>query len=282
MPRTIVIVTLLPLLGIFTGCSSNDTSLGEDGSQLGPGGGASGAGGAGGTGGSNDPLWACLDQPQPPAPGPGPFNVTLRPRNIARQDPIPGIEITLCPRLDPACEQPEARVLTDASGEVTLQVPRGFNGYVQAVKNEPDPQQQLVPTYYYFNPGVDGDLSVTLDMLTGRLLEQMTFLVESPQMADRGLILVSALNCRLEPAEGVAISADPGDPLSKLFYVVGGVPNASLAATGPDGYGGFANINSGSVTVTGSIEQTGRQIDSVAFQVRPNSVTQTRLVARGK
>jgi len=30
MPRTIVIVTLLPLLGIFTGCSTHDTTLGEN------------------------------------------------------------------------------------------------------------------------------------------------------------------------------------------------------------------------------------------------------------
>jgi hypothetical protein len=285
MPRTILVVTLLPLFGIF-GCSSHDTPLGEDGSKLGPGGGASGAGGggAGGAGGSSDPFWGCLDQPAPAAPGPGPFNVTLHLQNIAESNPVAGAEVTLCRKLDTTCESPEGASSTDASGEVTFQVPRGFDGYVQTVKIDPslDPQQQLVPSYYYFNPGVDSDLRVTLNAMTGALLLQLAFLVEAPQMADRGLILVNALNCRLEPAVGVAFSTDPADTLSTLFYVVGGVPDTSSGATGPDGFAGFANINAGNVAVTGEIAETGREIDSVAFHVRPSSLTQTRLVARGQ
>ena len=53
-----------------------------------------------------------------------------------------------------------------------------------------------MPTYYYFNPGIDGDLRVTLNVPTRATLQQLTFLIQSPQMGDRGLVLLSALNCR--------------------------------------------------------------------------------------
>ena len=59
------------------------------------------------------------------------------------------------------------------------------------------------------------------------------------------------------------------------------MPVASRTETNTDGFGGFVNIPTGQVVVSGETE-TGLVVDTVSFPIFPNTITYSRLVARAK
>jgi len=259
---------------VLLGCGGR-ARTDPDRSEFGP--------GAGGTGGATSPLWGCLDGSKPAAES-GPVNVSLRVQNMVDSRPIAGAETTLCRKLDEFCSPTYSpTVLTDVHGNATLQVPRAYAGYVRVVKHDTTlvPKQQFVPSYYYFNPGVGSDVNVSITMTTVTARNQLNGFMGLPQLDDRGLILVQTSNCRSEAAAGISIRADSADEATTTFYVVGGLPDTSVNSTGSDGFGGFANIMAGTAMITGEILETGREIGTISLHVRPNAITQTRLLPAG-
>jgi len=231
-----------------------------------------------------DPLWGCLDGPPPEAPGPGPFTVNFHTQDIFRQDPetniaipIADMDVKVCRKLDTDCEDPEAVGLkTDANGDLSVQVAGNFNGYVIFEKEE------HTTGVYYFNPGVASDVNVSVQIGTPGIVAGLTGIVGSEQLEDRGLILLNVLDCQGAAGGGITYKADGTDDLSRTFYVVDGLPTASVNATDATGYGGLVNVLPGARTVHGEIEATGRRIDTISVRVRANAITYSRLVALGQ
>jgi hypothetical protein len=102
-----------------------------------------------------------------------------------------------------------------------------------------------------------------------------------PQEPERGTILINVLSCTGAGAPGVVFKADTADERTTPFYVEGGVPVASRTETNTDGFGGFVNIPTGTVVVSGETE-TGLVVDTVSFPIFANTITYSRLVARAK
>ena len=130
-----------------------------------------------------------------------------------------------------------------------------------------------MPTYYYFNPVLAGDLSLNVQVMTARL-RQVLFLVAGGQpLADRGLVFVQALNCRGEGAAGIALRADTADELTQVSDPAGGSAN---------GHGIFHNLPAGTATLSAEVLTTGRTFGTTAVHVRPDALTHVRLAPTGK
>ncbi len=233
----------------------------------------------------DDPLWGCVNRPPSPPAGPGPFNITIHAQGILDSKPIAGAAVTLCRKIDAECQDPETKppLVTDDNGDVTLEIRNAFSGFVSIVKKDPSlgAADQLVDAYYYFNPAINSDLNVSVQMATVGLRGGLTGFLNSPQQDDRGLVLLNVLNCQGTAGGGVVFKSDGADDMTKTFYVSGGLPDDSLTATDPSGFGGFVNIHSETVTITGEVQETGQLIDTISAVVRPNTITYSRLVARG-
>ena len=98
--------------------------------------------------------------------------------------------------------------MTDSNGDAVFEAPAALPAaYVSIIKFEQDlpPEEAgkaIVPAYYYFNPTVNTDMSVSVQMATVTLRNQLTFLFMAPQEDTRGLLLINALNCNLAAAAG--------------------------------------------------------------------------------
>ena len=243
----------------------------------------SGAGGAGAAGGATDPLWGCLDQPRPPS-RPGTFKVRLHVAQVNDQRPLQGASVLLCRTLDPDCAIPQGRALTDMNGDAALEVLRGATVFVLITQNPATMPQdpEMLPAYYFLNPAIVGDVSVNVTVMNARLLDVFHVLLEAQPLPDRGMVLVSAVDCRGLPARDVAFRLDTADPLTTPFYVEGGVPIASRTSTNADGFGGVVNVAAGDATVSGEILANVRRYGDVGLFVRPNALVQTQLIPTGK
>jgi hypothetical protein len=233
--------------------------------------------------------WKCLDEPPAPTTPAHPYYVTVHAQSISNQRPVIDAEVTMCRKLDPGCTAPEAKTRTNENGDAVLQINQGVtNPFISIKKSIADnPDEDWVSAYYFFNPAINSDMNVTVQMATQTLRNQLIFVLQVPQQPDRGLILINAINCQGTAAQGITFSADTADDETTPFYVVGGIPNVTLSSTNTDGYGGFINIPAGkdangeAVTVTATIEQTQRQMNTNSFVVRPNTITYSRMVPIG-
>jgi hypothetical protein len=233
-------------------------------------------------------LWGCMDEEPPEPLPPATYNVTFHAQSIAGSAPISGIPAKLCRKIDPSCDPPHATGTTDENGDVTFQIPTSLTGPWVAFDNfdETLPPEQWadhwVPANYFLNPQPTSDMTIAVQMATFKLLGILTLLVEKPQEANRGTVLINVMSCQGTGAPGVVYKASNADDFTTPFYVEGSVPVKGRTSTNTDGFGGFINIISGAIVVSGELEDSGRQIDTVSLHVFPNVITYSRLVARAK
>ena len=233
-------------------------------------------------------LWGCMDEEPPDPPPSSVYNVTFHAQSIAGMGSIAGIPAKLCRKINPECNPPEATGVTDSNGDVTFQIPSTLTGAFVAFDGHDEtlPQEQWaeqwVPANYFLNPNPTSDMTIAVQMATFRLLNILTFLVEKPQEVGRGTVLINVLSCTGAGAAGVVYTASNADDFTTPFYVEGGAPVKGRTSTNTDGFGGFINIITGNVVISGEIEDTGRLIDTVSLAVFPNTITYSRLVARAK
>jgi hypothetical protein len=221
------------------------------------------------------PSSTCVGESAPAA-----LRVSLHAQSVLSAGPIAGAEVLLCRLLDVDCESPEiAPIVTDANGDAALELAPGFNGYAQVrlVDLALPPEQQLVPSRYYFNPVNRQDQSIRVSMATVGVRNALASSVGVAQRDDRGMMLVEARSCESAAVEGVIFGSDVDDTSITTFYVLEGVPSTSALATDASGYGGLVNVPPGAHTITASFAETGRLFNSQAVAVVPGVLTQTQL-----
>ncbi len=240
-----------------------------------------------GCGGATDdganPVGGNSENRSGPCPGmsgaPGgsdPVPVTVHVRNIiSSAGPVAGARVKLCRKIDVTCElgEPPEGVVTDANGDATLMVAPGSTEYLEVIG-----AGELLPAEYFFNPLTFGMREVNVQLMTPSLRDSLAGVIGVAQQPERGIVLLSALNCQGTAAAKVAFSSDVSDAATKPFYVEGGLPNPALDATDTSGFGGFLNIQAGAVTITGTAAETSRVLDSISLLVKPNTLIHTSLL----
>jgi hypothetical protein len=221
------------------------------------------------------PEWACLDTPPASMPAPEPLQVQAHYQHMVSQSPMKNVSVRVCRKLDVDCENPESMTTTDTNGDVTLSVPPGFTGYM--IADRPD----LMPTRYYFSPAVNQDLNIAsvqlVELPVAKAVVMSTSGIE--QSDDRGLVLLSGLDCTLVGAVGISFGSADADEQTTTYYALMSLPSATATETASGGFGGFLNAPAGNFRIEGHRASDGRKIGEVVVVVRPGELTITRLVA---
>lgn len=226
----------------------------------------------------SDPTWGCAGSPAILNPDAGTtFVASIVVFDGESQEPLPGVQATLCAKLDVDCTSPLASPITsDSNGLVSFNVPGGFNGYLELTSST------IVPTLYFFNPPIVSNTTSPQDVSLLQPADVMG-LGEGAGvtlLSDRGIIILTALDCQGNPAPGVDFSVSNGDPMTAVFYAVGMLPqnDAGAPCTGISGYAGLANVPPGLAAVTGTLLATGEKLGTVSLFVRAGSVTYSQWV----
>jgi len=78
-----------------------------------------------------DPTWSCLDEASTEASPSGTVHVVLTTVDLLSKKPIPGVSLTLCAKLDANCLFPIAQYQSSQAGVLDVEMPAGFDGYLQ-------------------------------------------------------------------------------------------------------------------------------------------------------
>ncbi|HYQ04520.1 MAG TPA: hypothetical protein VER96_37865 [Polyangiaceae bacterium] len=236
-----------------------------------------GGGSAGASGDLSDPLnpqnprWAC--NAVLPANSTG-YKVTMHLTDaIDSTKVLPGVNGLLCRNLDVECENPVGAMATsDETGMITLQVEKGFDGFVQLTS------PKIAPSMYFLTPPASGDLELPMVPLASPFAASSIVLQAggNPWAKDTsGIVLLTAFDCTGTAAAGLnfSIGGTP-DPKTFIFYLVGGYPTTTVSITDDTGYGGLVNVPAGVATVSALLGgPSGHKVSKISVLVRAGYVS---------
>jgi len=79
-----------------------------------------------------DETWTCLDQPASNDSSSTTVHVNLNVVDLLSEKPLSGLSLTLCSKLDANCSFPIAQYASNDGGQIDVEMPAGFDGYLQA------------------------------------------------------------------------------------------------------------------------------------------------------
>src|SRR6478752_3211118 len=235
-----------------------------------------GGGSAGASGDPSDPLnpqnprWAC--NAVPPANSTG-YKVTMHLTDaIDSTKVLPGVNGILCRNLNVECENPVGTMATsDETGQISLQVEKGFDGFVQLTGTK------IAPSMYFLTPPASGDLELPMVPLASPFIAgSIVFQAGGTTWAKdtSGIVLLTAFDCEGKAAANINFSIGGApDPGTFIFYLVNALPTTSTSVTDDTGYGGLVNVPAGVTTVTASLGEGGRKVSQISVLVRPGYVS---------
>lgn len=209
-----------------------------------------------------DPRWACLDAaPEASAVALGASPVlTLAAVDIASGAPPEGLTARACRRLDVDCLAPVVSGVTLADDNALhLQVPRGFDGFVELTS------PTSVPTMYFVNQPMLVDRVESFRLLNPLGQQALATQVGVTLEPDLGHLLIRVFDCDGAPASGVRLSNDRG---GEPFSFVNGLPNTGADVTTADGLGGFINVPPVLIVLQGLKVDDARVISTPSVSVR--------------
>lgn len=228
-----------------------------------------------------DPKWGCLGNVQWPAQS-ATEKVKFRERfrRLLSPAPVVGLKVKACGPLDPECVSPFAQGETDANGDVVLDLPKHFRGYLHMPAG-PDSFKEMAPTILavYPPPDRDSDLKSDPDVpKNGVSLAELDFLlaqVKSATDPNLGHIFGLVQDCKLQRTAAVAVKANQSDPKTVQYYYEGNdTPNITRKETDATGIAGFLNVPTGIVTIETSLPaQGGRRVGTYSVLVKKGSAT---------
>jgi hypothetical protein len=230
-----------------------------------------------GGGADADTSLACIGsaKAQPTAPS-GNVSVTMSFYNpVSPTKHLSGITIRACPKLDVTCTNALPGTSTsDSQGNATLTVPAGFDGYLEINGNGNG--NSIVPALWYFSPFpvTDGTYNVGL-FAQGDFqnIAQTSGATIDPSL---GHSFAFALDCAEQYGSftaGMSFDVDKKSTETRSFYLINGLPSTTATATDASGIGGFANLPTGIVTLTATLQSTGVRSGSSSVLIRAGVIT---------
>jgi hypothetical protein len=197
-------------------------------------------------------------------------------REVVTMKPPKGLTVAACEVSDLDCVAPFDRGSdTDGTGDITLDVPWGFLGYLEIRSDETATLLYYID-HQLFEPTDAHGLFVT----TPAALQQTALLSGVQASSESGLVVVQMYDCQDRAAAGIRFEVDM--PGALPFFLVNGIPSMEVQTTVYDGrlataIGGFANVSAGVVIVSARLGTKGPRLDWYNINVRPHAVTQLEL-----
>jgi len=184
-----------------------------------------------------------------------------------KAQPLAGVTCKACRRTDPECVDPIAvPSVTDAKGEVILEVPANFDGFADV--SGPG----LYPVLLFpFRP-LTKDTGQQAQLLTTAAFPVMAALVGQPD-PERGHLSLNINDCSGAPAANVSFEATGADASTLPFYFVENLPSKTATETDPTGRGGFGNLLPGVVTVRAKVDAIGLKVSEATVLIRKGTFT---------
>jgi hypothetical protein len=264
--------------------------------------------GGGGSGGGNvdsgdpdastDPVWGCLGHVVMETPQSPMASVSLPFYDLIRMDKITGVGIKVCPKLDVTCQRPiDSRIFpADADGIARFKVAPYFNGFgivydltvdagdggdADAGEDDagfPAPPGRFLPSIIFFNPPIVNDTAYGIvPLFTKEDIDQLAAVQGNTLDPSHGMLFAGMLDCSHKPAAGVTWFPSMVDDKSKRFFYVRGFPDEHATATDMSGFGGILNAPPGTITVSASVEATGKSVGLATVLVRKGWASYTYL-----
>jgi hypothetical protein len=202
--------------------------------------------------------WICLGNVAVPDPPAGNVTLTFPFWNAVNDAPIPGITVVPCAKLDLACASPIApQAVTGADGFFSLQVPGGFDGFLQVGWS------QSYPTVVYINPPLVNSKPLTdSDLVTSAEFSDVVAVAGNGMMADPtlGHLFIGTNDCNGVDAAGVHLDLDHVAAGTVQTYLVGGLPSSTATETDSEASYVAINVPTGPLLVTATLLATGQRI----------------------
>lgn len=180
------------------------------------------------------------------------------------------LEVAACRRNDAGCTVPvDTYVEEGGAGHVKLTLPQGFSGFFEL-------HSEYMDTMLYVTQPITKDtVERAVPLLAMETLEITAELTHTSVDAEKGLVLLEAIDCSNAPQPGIHFFADSE---GVAFYIVDMLPNVKAQQTVHDALnnsatGGFLNAEPGYTTFGASLGVDGPQLGEFNVQVRPGTVT---------
>jgi hypothetical protein len=222
-----------------------------------------------------DPTWACLDEPSTDDAASSTVHVVFTAQDLLSEQPMPGIVLTLCAKLDADCLLPIAQYQSNQAGQFDVELPAGFDGYFQTEGDG------IYPTLFFPPNTRKQRAASTLPMVPVTFFKTMYSGIGASVSSDRTVIMTTALNCLGAPADGMVLASSQVDDQTVTYFLQGGMPSLTAPTTDASGAGGFVNIKVGSAVLTSTIAATNRLVGTAGVQTRPGHLTMVLIVPTG-
>jgi len=217
--------------------------------------------------------WSCVPGVTWPLPTSPTISGSIRIVDV-NGNPVAGVTVSACTRVDNVCSGLVASATTGADGVATITViperPTQFDGYFTFSATG------YLPTMLFLYPYLAQSVSTspaaigTISLFTLKDLQQGYVIAHVPLDAGLSTLFTFPFDCEGLPAPGVSFSGPPGEP----FYYVDNLPTIDASATtafGSDRGGGFANVDPGALTLSSSVD--GGVFSTLQVGARSGGVT---------
>jgi hypothetical protein len=168
--------------------------------------------------------------------------------------------IEACKRLDTPCASPVGMTMADPGIQVELEVPTGFEGFLQVTNPDPDTLQSMVflgqkaqqdTRFWDLTIPRQGDVTL-IGLATNTDID--------PSLST---LIMIARDCDRNPLAGVVASNSTG---GTPFYFLAMAPDRTLMATTEEGAAGFTNVPAGTAILGGTYN--GRPLSPTSVEAR--------------
>lgn len=200
--------------------------------------------------------------------------------------PVVGVRVKACASLDPECTSPFAEGDTSAAGDIILDIPRHFRGYLH-VPVGPDSFKDMAPTLLPIYPPPEKDSDLAVEPAAGTVpflvsLAELNYLlgqVGTSTDPNLGHVLGLTTDCTGTPAAGVSLRASARDPKTLQYYYEGnGTPSITAQESDSTGNAGFLNFPAGVISMETQVPAIARKAGSYSVLVKKGWVTVIDLV----
>lgn len=215
-----------------------------------------------------NPRWRC-EVPAAPPPG-GKKLLTVLVRDSLSLSPVTGIRIVACQKLDLTCAEPIAEATTQMDGNLSIEVPGNFAGYLQQTEaSDYAPAMYFLPSTF---PD-DGVLQPFPLLGSGAILDALAVALGADLDPGRGHMMLIAEDCFGMAQPGVTFASPQADENTVQFYVRDLLPSTMAKETAEIGNGGYLNFPAGTAHITVEQVATKLMLATVSVVVRPGFIS---------
>jgi hypothetical protein len=216
-------------------------------------------------------------------PNRGPAPTTPLPLYVHTQELITGrapigLRVAACRIQDAACVNPLVSLSdTTGAGDVTLEVPPSFAGYLQVQSED------SLPLLHYLSQPIVAPMQLPTLVLIPKALAEMSAEAEriSVDLSSTAVLIAGVRDCAGTPVEGVRFALEPAE--SMPFFLVNGLPSMLAKETVYDpslqvAVGGYLAVAPGLHLLSAQLGAAGPTLGRFNVNVRAGAVVQVDFV----